>query len=197
MRGRYAGKLSLDEVASRHRRSLQGSANKDLVEALSPRKPMNPRSPMHAPPSIPPPHLEKSPLPESGLEHDAIVSLMSLSSPKKTSPYRNHGNISPIRSPTKSPSKLEPPIGRPAMTFPNSMLRRRGANNDDDDDDATEIESPEDESRQTFGSTLSRELPPPRSGFQPAPFAGLGLRSATTGEALAIKPAIRHRRDQV
>lgn len=142
-------RFSLDEVANK------GSAERALYKALSPRRT----------PQRPQVRTTTSPSPENRLEHDAIVSLMSLSSPVKysqsASPSPSHESsrtsehVSPLRNkPPLAPPKFEPgTIGAAAVAA------------------ADETEETEDETEDEAGD---------------ATLQGLGLKSSTTGQPLGL-----------
>lgn len=109
--------ITLDEVASNHRKAgsqhgASGSAERALFEALSP------RTPRHAPPNIPPPPVSGSPVSETRLEQDAIMSLMTLATPKDKS------RRSPYSSMSSSPQKVHLPRLSP------ELLRRHSPEKD-------------------------------------------------------------------
>ncbi|KAF6007977.1 hypothetical protein HII13_004160 [Brettanomyces bruxellensis] len=196
--------ITLDEVASHHRKLKQygasGSAERALLVALSP------RTPRHAPPNGLPPPVSRSPIPETRLEHDAIVSLMTLATPKdklsaSSSPQKGQkGHLSAFspgllhrRSPNRDANARHHPSK--TRTFARSPAY--------DDDDITEVEtSDEDESRvrlpaldsRLSSSPISRTLPP----LQVSPrfagtgqLVGLGLsKNPATFASLRTRPSV-------
>ncbi|VEU22090.1 DEKNAAC103079 [Brettanomyces naardenensis] len=216
-----SSRISLDDIASRQKR---GSADRALLQALSPEVKVargafsSPRTSRVSGPQPPPPApgalapLKTSPSPENRLEQDAIMSLMSLSSPVKysasgsTSPTGSHADISPKNGPS---NKLLPPTTLPPIS---PSLQRNSSSQstylppppplappkfNTIDDDTTEDET-EDEHEQDRGlpgnPSISRRLPAPRTLGPPigtigtSGLSGLGLSSSMTGEQLQIKP---------
>ncbi|KAG7837766.1 hypothetical protein KL942_004178 [Ogataea angusta] len=140
-----ASKLKLDELASK-----QGSAESALYKALSPERPkltIDSRS------MLPPTSHQRS-ASDSKLEQEAIMSLISLSSPVK---YSGSQSPSPPR-----PAGLQKP---PALSFD----RRRNAGNEDTDEE-TELEDEDHGKTHIFKS-------PQRNGLK-----GLGLTSKSAAD---------------
>lgn len=206
--------ITLDEVASHHRKPKQygasGSAERALLEALSP------RTPRHAPPNGPPPPVSRSPIPETRLEHDAIVSLMTLATPKdklnaSSSPQKGQkGHLSAFspgllhRRSANRDANARHQLGGPLLPPPSPSKTRTFARSPAyDDDDITEVEtSDEDESRvrlpaldsRLSSSPISRTLPPlqisPRFAGT-GQLVGLGLsKSPATFASLRTRPSV-------
>ncbi|KAG7876222.1 hypothetical protein KL938_004612 [Ogataea parapolymorpha] len=142
---RKASKLKLDELASK-----QGSAESALYKALSPERPkltIDSRS------MLPPASHQRS-ASDSKLEQEAIMSLISLSSPVK---YSGSQSPSPPR-----PAGLQKP---PFLSFD----RRRNAGNEETDEE-TELEDEDNAKNHIFKS-------PQRNGLK-----GLGLTSKSAAD---------------
>ncbi|KAG7737034.1 hypothetical protein KL923_004172 [Ogataea haglerorum] len=142
---RKASKLKLDELASK-----QGSAESALYKALSPERPkltIDSRS------MLPPASHQRS-ASDSKLEQEAIMSLISLSSPVK---YSGSQSPSPPR-----PAGLQKP---PTLSFD----RRRNAGNEDTDEE-TELEEEDHGKNNIFKA-------PQQNGLK-----GLGLTSKSAAD---------------
>ncbi|KAH3659244.1 hypothetical protein OGATHE_006128 [Ogataea polymorpha] len=142
---RKTSKLKLDELASK-----QGSAESALYKALSPERPnltIDSRSML-------PPASHRRSASDSKLEQEAIMSLISLSSPVKYS-----GSQSP--SPPRPVGLQKPPL----LSFD----RRRNAENEETDEE-TELEDEDNAKTHIFKS-------PQRNGLR-----GLGLTSKSAAD---------------